>query len=143
METMTKIESKMVTFKGAKNELVEVLNGLYSTAELKGKEFALVSSKNIQLIKTFLQDVEDLAKPSPEFITFAEKVKTLNGDKEAIDKAEAEEPELVKARQEQLDVVNQMLAEEAEIKLFALTTDMLPEDIVSHQVTLLNKILID
>mgnify|MGYP003111241567 CR=1 FL=1 len=143
METMTKIESKMVTFKGPKNELVEVLNGLYSTAELKGKKFALVSSKNIQLIKTFLQDVEELAKPSPEFITFAETVKALNGDKAAIDAAEAKEPELVKARQEQLDVVNQMLAEEAEIKLFALTTEMLPEDIVSHQITLLNKILID
>ena len=38
-------------FKGTKHELVEILNGLYSTAELAGKEFAIASSKNISTIK--------------------------------------------------------------------------------------------
>ena len=145
MEAMTKKITTM-KFKGTKHELVEILNGLYSTAELAGKEFAIASSKNISTIKEALKDIEEIAKPSQGFIDLAEKVKAIGkeeGSENLIQELEAENPELVQARKTQLEVVTEMLNEEMELTLVGITSDMLPEEIKSHQVSLLTKILID
>ena len=144
MTTMTK--SKKVNFKGPKSELVEILNGLYSTAELSGKAFAVASSKNITTIRTFLEDIEEIAKPSEGFLKLAEKVKAIQGTEGADEKIlaiEKEEPELVEARKAQLEAVTSMLTEEVEIELESLTTAILPDEIKSHQINLLTKIIID
>ena len=141
-----KTEVTNTVFKGSKHELVEILNGLYSTGELNGKEFAILSSKNIVVIKKALEDVEEVAKPSEDFLKLAEKVKTVQGLEDSEDKIkelEDAEPELIEARKAQLEAVNAMLDEEIEITLVGIPTNILPEDVKSHQVTLLTKILID
>jgi len=146
METTKTMEKEVNTFKfkGPKKDLVEVLNGLYSTADLSGKSFALTSSRNIIAIKFALEDIELLAVPSKEFLELSEKVKATQGkeDAEELVKAlEAEKPELVEARKAQLDAVNSMLEEEIEIDLFPFSEEILPEDIKSHQITLLNVLI--
>jgi hypothetical protein len=145
METMETTKTiNMVTFKGAKKELVEVLNGYYSTADLAGKSFALNSSRNIIKIKIALEDIELVAAPSEDFLKLADKVKKVQEKENAaelIKAIEDESPEVVDARKAQLEAVTEMLEEEIEIDLFALTEDMLPEDIKSHQITLLNVLI--
>jgi|21_taG_2_1085346.scaffolds.fasta_scaffold40109_2 hypothetical protein len=146
METKTKTTVTQMKFKGTKNELVEILNGLYSTGELSGKEFAIISSKNINIIKAELEDIEELAKPSEAFLKLAEKVKAIQQDEDSqkkIDALEAEEPELVEARKAQLAAVQEMLLDETELELIGISTSILPEEIKSHQVGLLTKLLID
>lgn len=133
-------------FNGTKHELVEILNGLYSTGELAGKEFAIASSKNITIIKEALKDIEEIAKPSADFIELAEKVKAIGTEEDSkvqVDALEAENPELVQARKSQLEAVTAMLDEDVEVNLVGITSAMLPEEIKSHQVSLLTKILID
>ena len=148
METMTKNETtttkKMVKFNGPKQELVEILNGLYASSDLPGKAFALASSRNIVLIKDILEDIEKLALPSKEFLELSEKVKLVQSDEDAADKIktlEEEVPEVVEARKAQLEAVKSMLEEEVSVELNAISENDLPEDIKSHQVTLLNKLI--
>lgn len=138
---MTK--TKMMTFKGTKQELVEILNGLYATGEMKGKEFALATSKNIATIKAALEDVDSLAKPSDDFIAFAEQVREVKDDKEKIKELEAQNPELVEGRKAQLAAVQEMLAEEIELELHPFTSEILPEEITAHQIGMITKLLID
>lgn len=141
---MTK--TKKVKFNGPKQDLVELLNGLYACGELTGKTFAIMSSKNITKIKALLEDVEELAKPSEGFIALAEKVKEVQKDDDAqtkIDALEKTEPELVEARKAQIAAVTSMLSETVEIELEGITTSDLPEEIKAHQLSLLTKILID
>lgn len=138
-ETTTK-QRKMVKFSGPKNELVNILNGLYSCADLSGKEFALSCSKNIVVIKEALEDIEKLALPSKEFLELSEKVKAVQSDEDAADKIKAleeEVPEIVEARKAQLDAVTSMLEEELSLDLHGISESALPEDIKAHQITLL------
>ena len=51
---------------------------------------------------------------------------------------EEEVPEVVEARKAQLEAVNEMLAEDVSIDLHSISEEALPEDIKSHQITLLN-----
>ena len=146
METMTKNETvtkqtKMVKFNGPKKDLVEILNGLYATSDLSGKTFALACSRNIVIIKELLADVEALAVPSKDFLELSEKVKQVQTDENSAEKIKAleeEVPEVVEARKAQLEAVNEMLAEDVSIDLHSISEEALPEDIKSHQITLLN-----
>ena len=58
----------MTTIKATKGELVNLINGLFAVQEIKGKDFSLAISKNIDSIKTNLQTLEEAATPSKEFI---------------------------------------------------------------------------
>ena len=139
-------QTTKMKFKGTKQELVEVLNGLYSTGELSGKAFAVAASKNIYTIKTILDDIEEIAKPSEDFMKLSEKVQAVQNQQDSkiqIEALEAKEPEVVAARKTQLEAVNEMLSEEVEVELEGITTAMLPEEIKSHQVSLLTKVIID
>ena len=142
-ETVTK-QKNMLKFNGPKKELVEVLNGLYATSDLAGKKFALASSRNIVKIKEALEDIETLALPSKEFLELSEKVKLVQSDEDAAEKIkmyEEEVPEVVEARKAQLEAVNEMLAEEISLDLYSISEEILPEDIKTHQVTLLNVLI--
>ena len=102
----------MTTINATKGEFVSLINGLFQVQELKGKKFGLVINKNITTLKDELQHLEDLGKPSEEFMELAMKVNEISAkdpenSKEEIDKLEKENEELVKSRREQMEKVQE------------------------------------
>tara|TARA_R100000152_G_C6772919_1_gene200058 strand:- start:1344 stop:1757 length:414 start_codon:yes stop_codon:yes gene_type:complete len=136
----------MTTIKAKKGEFVNIINGLFSVQELKGKEFSLTVSKNIVILQKALKDLEEAGKPSDEFMKLASEVNQLanlnsEDSKEKITKLEEENKELVEERRTQMDKVKEMMEEEIELKLNILEEDSLPEDITAKQINNLIKII--
>ena len=136
----------MTTIKAKKGEFVNIINGLFSVQDLKGKKFSLTVSKNISILQKALKDLEEAGKPSDEFMKLASEVNQLanansEDSKEKIDKLEKENKELVDERRTQMDKVTKMMEEEIEVKLNILKEDILPEDITAKQINNLIKII--
>ena len=145
METIKAIET-MKTIDGPKSELVTIINGLFGVQDLKGKKFSLVVSKNIALLKEFLQDLENAGAPSKEFMVIAEKVneianKNEEDAKDQINKIEEDNKELVEARRNQMDGVQEMMKEKAFLDLYIISEKLLPEDITAQQINKIIKII--
>ena len=104
----------MKTINATKGELVNIINGLFTVQNLKGKSFSLIVSKNITILKKALKDIEDAGKPSSEFLKLAEQVNEIASKnepdaKEQIDTIEENNKELVESRREQMDNVTKMM----------------------------------
>ena len=148
METIEKVKTMktMKTINATKQELVDLINGLFQVQELKGKDFSLVVSKNISILHEALKEIEKAGAPSEEFIKLANEVNEINNNgkpnaKEVIEALEKENEKLVKARREQLDNVAELMKEEIEIDLKILSEDILPEDITAKQINNIIKII--
>ena len=136
----------MTTINATKAEFVNLINGLFQVQELKGKKFGLAVSKNIVTLKKELQHLEDLGKPSEEFMELAMKVNEISqkdpeNSKVEIDKLEKENEELVKLRREQMDNVTELMKDEMSIKLKTLSENILPDEITAKQITSIEKII--
>ena len=136
----------MTKINATKGEFVNLINGLFQVQELKGKEFGLAVSKNITTLKEELQHLEDLGKPSEEFMKLAMKVNELNqndpeNSKEEIDKLEKENEALVKERREQMEKVTEIMKDEMTVKLVTVSEDLLPDEITAKQINNIEKII--
>jgi len=136
----------MTTINATKGEFVNLINGLFQVQELKGKKFGLAISKNIVTLKKELQHLEDLGKPSEEFMELAMKVNELSQknpetSQEEINKLEKENEELVKLRREQMDNVAELMKVEISIDLKVISEDLLPNDITAKQINNIEKII--
>ena len=136
----------MKTINATKGELVNIINGLFSVQQLKGKDFSLLVSKNISILQKSLKELEDTGKPSEEFMALAEQVNAIANDnkedaKEQIDKLEEENKDLVDARREQMDKVQKIMEEESEVSLHVIKEDLLPEEITAQQINKLMQII--
>jgi len=136
----------MTTINATKAEFVNLINGLFQVQELKGKKFGLAVSKNIVTLKKELQHLEELGKPSEEFMELAMKVNEISqkdpeNSKVEIDKLEKENEELVKLRREQMDNVTELMKDEMSVKLKTISEKILPEDITAKQITTIEKII--
>ena len=130
-----------------KQELVNLINGLFAVQEVQGKQFSLTVSKNIQLLKEELKDLEVAATPSEEFMKLASKVNEITNNTEVdsaelIEKLEEENKELVEARRAQMDAVQVMMGDELEVNIHTISEDMLPEDMTAKQINNIIKILV-
>ena len=131
--------------KTTNGELVDLMNGLFSVQDLKGKGFALIVSKNMTKLQDALVEVEETGKPSEEFVKFAQDVQRLQQqkDSEAIKRLEESNSQLVKEREAQMEKVQTLLTKDAsEIELEIFTKDMLPNEITGRQISILEKIII-
>ena len=136
----------MTTINATKGEFVNLINGLFQVQELKGKKFGLVVSKNITILKEDLKQLEDLGKPSEEFMELATKVNQISQEnpenaKEVIDKLEKENEVLVKARREQLAKVTELMKDKIDIKLNTISEESLPEEITAQQINNIERII--
>tara|TARA_R110001606_G_scaffold394519_1_gene565510 strand:- start:12 stop:425 length:414 start_codon:yes stop_codon:yes gene_type:complete len=136
----------MKTIKMSKDEAAALYNGLVETKNLKSKKFALNAAKNMKIIKDALQDIEDLGKPSEEFIKLSVQVQQIikenpeNG-KEKIEELEKDNMELVEKRKSQMELVHARLLEDVELELNVFSEEVLPEEITADQVNNLIKII--
>jgi len=138
---MTKIKAK-------NQELIDLLQSLYTVQDLKGVSFAIAVTKNIDKLQKDLQYLEDAAKPTEEFQKIVDKVNTISNTekdeevaKTKIAKIEKENEVLVEERKAQLDEVAKVLEEEAEIELTTINRNSLPQDITAKQIGALKKII--
>ena len=136
----------MTTINATKAEFVNLINGLFQVQELQGKKFGLAVSRNITTLKKELQHLEDLGKPSEEFMKLAQKVNEISAidpenSKVEIDKLEKENEELVKLRREQMDNVTELMKDEMSIKLKTLSENILPDEITAKQINSIEKII--
>ena len=136
----------MTTINATKAEFVNLINGLFQVQELKGKKFGLAVSKNIVTLKKELQHLEELGKPSEEFMELAMKVNEISqkdpeNSKVEIDKLEKENEELVKLRREQMDNVTELMKDEMSVELKTISEKVLPDEITAKQITSIEKII--
>jgi len=115
----------MTTIKATKQEFVNLINGLFQVQDVQGKKFSLVISKNIEILKTELEDLEKAAAPDPEFLEVAKK----------------ENKELVEARRTQMEKVQKMMEEEIEVKLNTIKESVLPENVTAKQINGIIKLI--
>ena len=133
------------TINAAKKDFITLINGLFSVQELKGKEFGLVVSKNIEILREALKDLEEAGKPTEEFMKLATEVNAIaeaneEGAKEKIEQMEKDNQELVDARRTQMDALTESMKEEINIELNIIPEDLLPQDITAKQINQIIKI---
>ena len=136
----------MTKINATKDEFARLYNGLVEVKDLKSKKFALVTSKNMAIIRDALQHVEDLNKPTEEFIEIAQKINAIankneEGAEEQIKSIEEANAEIIQTRKDQIAKVTETLKEEMELKLNLISEDILPEDITADQITNIIKII--
>ena len=136
----------MTKINATKDEFARLYNGLVEVKDLKSKKFALVTSKNMAIIRDALQHVEDLNRPTKEFIEIAQKINAIankneEGAEEQIKKIEEANAEIIQTRKDQVKKVSEILKEELELELTLITEDVLPEDITADQITNILKII--
>jgi|TARA_R100000081_G_C4670167_1_gene92077 ribosomal protein L16 Arg81 hydroxylase len=136
----------MTKINATKDEFARLYNGLVEVKDLKSKKFALVTSKNMAIIRDALQHVEDLNRPTKEFIEIAQKINAIankneEGAEEQIKNIEEANAEIIQTRKDQVEKVSEILKEELELELTLITEDVLPEDITADQITNILKII--
>jgi len=125
--------------KYVKQDLVNLLQAMQAVENLKGVKLAVAIKENYQIIGEALQDIENKAIPSDEFMALAKDMQKFDMEKE-MDKVKEEEakPEnakLIENRKAQLDEVNALLKEDIELKLSRVTLKDLPKDITGKQLS--------
>lgn len=123
-------------------EYVNLYNVLVTCQDLPGLKFAKKVSYNIETLEIALSPLNEILTPTKEFTEFAQKVQDeAAGDTEKIKELEAKEPELIKARQAQIDVYQGMLTEERKLSLKKIPSNDLPKDMTARQLRGLQSII--
>lgn len=136
----------MTKINATNGELLDLINGLFAVKDLAGKEFSLPVGKNLNILKKILNPLEKLGTPSEEFMDLARKVNMIaeageENSKEQIEELEGQFPELVKARKEQIEIMQTKMAEEVEVELHLISPEILPEEVTPEQIMNLEKII--
>ena len=142
METINATET-MKTITGTKGELVTIINGLFGVQDLKGKKFSLIVSKNINILKDTLKELEEAGKPTKEFMAIAEKVNAIaNENKDnAKEEIEKDNKKIVEARRKQMAKVEEIMKEDATVDLHVIEEQTLPADISASEINKIIKII--
>ena len=121
---------------------VDLLDALHRVQDLPGLKFAKKISDNIKKLELRLAPLQIALKPTKEFVEFAAKVMAEAGNDEAKRKAlEFENPEIVQAREKQIEEAREMLKEPLEVQLRKIHEDELPQMINARQLRSIDIIL--
>tara|TARA_Y100000592_G_C5300978_1_gene235476 strand:+ start:175 stop:588 length:414 start_codon:yes stop_codon:yes gene_type:complete len=128
-----------------KQELVNLLQSLQAVENLKGVKLAIAIQRNYKIIGNALQDIEEKAIPSEDFMKLADHMRTFDMEKD-IEKVKEEEakPEnakLIEERKKQLDEVNVLLKEDIELALAKIAEKDLPSEITGKQLASIELII--
>ena len=138
----------MTTITATKGEFVNLVNGLYSIRSLKGKEFGFKVLNNLELLQASLKDLEDLGRPSEEFLKVAEKMNAIANRNSPEGLAETkvieeENEELITIRKAQMEDVKKVMEEEASIELELIERTLIPDEISIEDLMNIKKIIED
>jgi hypothetical protein len=133
----------MKKFNLTNRQLLNLYKGLEAVKDMKGSRFAVLVGKNMKELKFILDPIEKAAIPTPEFQELSVKVHELLKDEksEEIEALEEENKELIDARKQQMDEINDLLDASAEVSLHPIKEEQLPEEITGEQVEHLLEII--
>jgi hypothetical protein len=133
----------MKKFNLTNRQLLNLYKGLEAVKDMKGSRFAVLVGKNMKELKFILDPIEKAAIPTPEFQELSVKVHELLKDEksEEIETLEEENKELIDARKQQMDEINDLLDASAEVSLHPIKEEQLPEEITGEQVEHLLEII--
>lgn len=125
----------MTYVEATNSEFVALLKGLEDVRNVKGTRFAFIVSKNIKELTNHLRHIEEMAKPSPQFLEVSRKALEFAeaGNENGVKELEAAHPELIEERKQQIDKLTEMLNSTASVALEFLREDQLPEDLTTDQ----------
>jgi len=123
-------------------EVVDILQALYSVQEIGDLEFAKRVSKSTLSIEKVLKPLDDTMRPSKEFEELAKLVNKVRDDEEAVKKLEEEHKEVVEERLKQIDTVEVILQDFVDVELTYIEEDILPKDINAKQLKGLQPLII-
>ena len=129
----------MTKIKATNKDLLDLLHSLYAVQDLKGLQFAIGVSKNIDRLKADLEYVNEASIPTEDFqklITEVQMIENSNPSEEAgklIAELENKNQKLIDERKSQLKELDELLKEEAEIELVQIPEKALPSDISAKQ----------
>lgn len=123
-------------------EVVDILQALYSVQEIGDLEFAKRVSKSTLSIEKVLKPLDDTMRPSKEFEELAKLVNKVRDDEEAVKKLEEEYKEVVEERLKQIDTVEVILQDFVDVELTYIEEDILPKDINAKQLKGLQPLII-
>ena len=124
-------------------ELVDLMNGHFQVQDVQGKDFALIISRNMKKLSKTLNHVETAGKPSEEFLKFAQDMQRFQNAnaKEALEDLEKNNAELIAARKLQMEKVQELLKEKAEVELEVIPKNLLPSTTTAKQLNHLEPII--
>ena len=136
----------MTTINGTKQEFVDLINGLFAAQDVEGKEFALLISKNISILREELKDIEQQSAPPEEFLEIAREVNKIaqedsEGAEEKIAQLEKDNEKIVTDRRMQLANIQLTLKDEISVELYMLSKDILPDNITAKQINQLENLI--
>ena len=131
----------MLTFKNKNREFVDLFNGLQLVKDLEGVEFGLAVAKNITILKQKLSALEDIAKPSEEFVLLSRQATQLKDDVEAIAKLEADNAESIERRKIHVAEIEELLDIEVDVELHTVRESILPQNTTATQIEAINLII--
>jgi len=123
-------------------EVVDILQALYSVQEIGDLEFAKRVSKSTLSIEKVLKPLDDTMRPSKEFEELAKLVNKVRDDEEAVKKLEEEYKEVVEERLKQIETVEVILQDFVDVELTYIEEDILPKDINAKQLKGLQPLII-
>ena len=130
----------MTKIKATNRELLNLLHSLYAVSDLKGLQFAIGVSKNIDRLKRDLLYIDEASAPTEEFQKLLDQVRVIESSEEDKDKVvkeiaklEKKNQKLIDERKAQLQDVDSILDDESEIELVSISEEILPEGITAKQ----------
>ena len=130
----------MKKIKAKNGEWLNLFNHLATVTKLEGKDFAVAVATNTGILKVSLKHLEGILAPSPEFVELTEKAKPYQGktdkkSEKAMQKLEKDNVKVIEARKKQIEDANNLLAEDLELDVMPISTDIYPDKITAEQVT--------
>jgi hypothetical protein len=124
-------------------QFLDIFYTLQETRSVKGVRYAMIVIKNSEVIAEHLKELDEMSKPSEEFIQLSLKAQELikAQDAEGLEKLEAENAEVVEARKSQMDAINARMEETATLELKLIPEAILPQDITAEQIEKLMPII--
>lgn len=124
-------------------EFLELFRGLEAVKTIKGARFAVLVGKNLKELRHVLEPIEKAAQPTFEFQEVSVKMQDLaeKKDKEGMTSLEDQNKILIDERKVQLQAVEDMLGEGANVYLHMIKEAQLPEEITGEHIEKLIKII--
>ena len=125
-------------------ELIDLMNGHFGVQDVPGKDFAVIISRNMNKLQKVLSHIEEIGKPSEEFMKFAgemNKYQQANAT-EALEDLEKQNSELIAARKLQMEKVQELMKGKGEAELEVIPKNLLPPNITAKQINNLEKIIV-
>ena len=133
-----------IKLKTTTGELVDLMQAHFGVQDVPGKDFALIVSRNMATLQKALAHVEEVGKPSEEFMKFAQEMNRHQqaNAKEALEETEKQNADLITERKLQMEKVQEMLKEKGEAEVEVIPKNLLPSDITAKQISNLEKIIV-